>query len=488
MAPPGTAANGRACVVSRAPTPSGRPHVVIIGGGFSGAAVAWHLARSGAGAVDITVVEPRPRLGAGLAYGSIDPSHRINVPAAKMSLDPADPGHFVRWIEARDAVRDDPDATGPGGQLFPRRSVFGAYVGEQLEPLIEAGFVTHVRDRAVRATPAGRRFAITLEGGETMLADLVVLAVGHTEPQAPAGYAEALRDHPRFIADPWAPQAFTSLRPDDRLLIVGTGLTMADVVASLDAAGHRGPITAISRRGLTSRGHGPAGSSLGDFSTAPARTSLALLRRVRRALDDASTAGRPWQHVIDAVREQGFAIWSALPQDERRRLLRHLRPFWDSHRFRVAPQVAATIARRRRDGTLTIRAALTRDVVRDGDTIHLDLQDRWSGAATRLTVDAVILATGPAAGRLFDRSPVLDSLHRLGAIRPDALRLGIETDRHGRAVGAYGNADPRILVAGPLARATFGELMGLPEVAIHAVRVADAARAAMAQPASLASA
>ena len=467
---------------------AGRPQVVIVGGGFSGAAVAWHLARAGTREIDITVVEPRSRLGAGLAYGTDDPSHRINVPSTKMSLDPADPGHFVRWVEAREAVRDDPDAAAPGGQLFPRRSVFGAYVGDQLDPLLAAGVVAHVRDRVVDVTPAGRRFAVALEGGATLIADFLVLAVGHTEPQAPAGFAEALEHHPRFIANPWAPQAFAPLRPDDRVLVVGTGLTMADVVASLDAAGHRGPITAISRRGLTSRGHSPAGSPLGDFSSAPARTSRALLRRIRKTLDEAATAGRPWQHVIDAVREQGTAIWAALPHEERRRLLRHLRPFWDSHRFRVAPQVAATIAHRRRAGTLAIRAALTRDVVRDGDTIHIDLQDRWSGARTRLTVDAVILATGPAAGRLFDRLPVLRSLHRLGAIRPDALRLGIETDRHGRAVGASGETDPRILVAGPLARATFGELMGLPEVAIHAVRVADAVRAALAQTVSLANA
>jgi uncharacterized NAD(P)/FAD-binding protein YdhS len=462
--------------------------VVIIGGGFSGAAVAWHLARSGSRDAAVTVVEPRPRLGAGLAYETSDPSHRINVPAAKMSLDPADPGHFVRWIEARDAIRDDPEAIAPGGQLFPRRSTFGAYVGEQLDPLIAAGVVTHARDRAVDVTPAGRRFAVALEGGDAILADLIVLAVGHTEPQAPAGYAEALGDHPRFIANPWAPRAFASLRPDDRVLVVGTGLTMADVVASLDAAGHRGPITAISRRGLTSRGHGPAGSPLGDFSSAPARTSLALLRRVRRALSDAATVGRPWQHVIDAVREQGFAIWSALPQDERRRLLRHLRPFWDSHRFRVAPQLAALLARRHCEGMLAIRATRALTVSRDGDAIGVLLQDRWSGARSSLAVDAVILATGPATARLFDRSSVLESLNRLGSIRPDPLRLGIETDHHGRVIGALGTVDPRILVAGPLARAAFGELMGLPEVASHAARVADAAGAYLTQSASLASA
>jgi len=50
---------------------SRRPTIGIVGGGFSGAAVAWHLARASAPA-NIVVFEPNGTLGAGLAYGPGD--------------------------------------------------------------------------------------------------------------------------------------------------------------------------------------------------------------------------------------------------------------------------------------------------------------------------------------------------------------------------------------------------------------------------------
>ncbi|STQ45963.1 Uncharacterized protein conserved in bacteria [Ewingella americana] len=45
-------------------------HIVIVGGGFTGTALAIHLARRGAAGLQVTVIEPRPALARGVAYGT----------------------------------------------------------------------------------------------------------------------------------------------------------------------------------------------------------------------------------------------------------------------------------------------------------------------------------------------------------------------------------------------------------------------------------
>ena len=73
---------------------SAEPHIVIIGGGFSGAAVAIELLRLAPNGVRVTLLEPRQSPGAGVAYSTAEPTHRINVPAARMQLAGDEEGAF----------------------------------------------------------------------------------------------------------------------------------------------------------------------------------------------------------------------------------------------------------------------------------------------------------------------------------------------------------------------------------------------------------
>jgi uncharacterized NAD(P)/FAD-binding protein YdhS len=445
--------------------------VAIIGGGFSGAAVAWHLLRLRPELSHIVIVEPRAEIGRGLAYGAADPSHRINVPAARMSLIPDEPNHFDDWLIASGHLDADPAAHLADGRNFPARAVFGAYVNAEIAKLGER--IRHVAAFAedVTATPEG--YTIRCSNGETVHAGIVVLAVCHVPPSAPTLLEAALGGDPRFIANPWAPGVLDAIARDARVLIVGSGLTMADIVASLDRNGHRGEIVAVSRRGLRSRGHPAVPSEpYGDFATEPARTVRALVRRVRATVREAARKGKSWHGVLDQVRWQGPTIWGALPLRERRRLLRHLRPFWDVHRFRIAPQIEEALDRRAADGRFTLRTASLRGFAKEGDRIAVTLRDRRTGVSDTSAFDAVVLATGPAHGRAFADNPLLGALEAAGLARPDPLRLGIEVDQASRAIGADGEAREDLFVAGPLARGTFGELMGLPDVTNHAIRVA----------------
>lgn len=303
--------------------------IAIIGGGFTGAAIAWHFDRLGHAPARLVIVEPRRRLGGGVAYSADDPAFRINVPAARMSLDPDDGEDFVRWLSATDALARDAAALMPDGRSFPQRAVFGDYVGERIAPLLAENRLEHVMAKAtaIRRSEAG--YLIELDDGRDFSSDLVVLAVTHPPPEPPAILSPGLAGHPRFITDTTLSGALDAVRTDDRVLVVGTGLTGADIIASLDRRGHRGPITAIARRGLRSKGHPAAPMEpRGDFAATPETTALGLLRAIRAEVAAAESEGLTWHPVLDTVRTQGPAIWAALPPAERRRIVRHLRPYW----------------------------------------------------------------------------------------------------------------------------------------------------------------
>ncbi len=451
------------------------PVIAIVGGGVSGTAVAFHLLqRQTLKAGQLFIFEPRKRLGAGLAYDTQDPAHRINVPAAKMSLLPDDIEHFQRWLQEKNALADDEAAVAANGGLFPRRSVFGNYINSMIRPYVEDGRLVHLGQNVERVQRMGHRWKVTGAAGQSVEADILVVATSHPSPLPPRELQEALADHPRFVADPTRPDALAAIRAGDRVLVVGNGLTSADVIASLALRGHEGPITAISRRGLRSRGHAAVKQELfGDFVSQPSKTALDLLRRVRTAIREAEAEGRSWHAVIDQVRAQGRHLWQALPVEERRRLVRHLRPFWDVHRFRVAPQVEAVGERTLASGRLEVLAASVAAVdVTDG---VIDCTLRLSRSERRIDkqFDAVVVTTGPGHRGILQSQGWIDELSNAGFLALDPARLGLACDMQSRALATDGTAVPSLFISGPLARGTFGELMGLPEVVEHAVLVAE---------------
>jgi uncharacterized NAD(P)/FAD-binding protein YdhS len=87
----------------------------------------------------------------------------------------------------------------------------------------------------------------------------------------------------------------------------------------------------------------------------------------------------------------------------------------------------------------------------------------------------VILATGPAHGSVIEAVPALMDLAELGLVKADPLKLGLHVAQSGHAVPQSGPPDVSVMVAGPLARGTVGELMGVPEVISWAEHIARAA-------------
>lgn len=457
--------------------------IVILGGGFTGASLAWQLARMRL-PVRLTVVEPRAELGRGLAYSATDPAHRLNVPAHRMSIDPENRADFADWLAAHPELTEA-QAAAPNGDLHVQRALFGRYVAERLAPHLASGAVRHVRARAsdVAHGPEGG-LLLHLSDDSRIHADLLVLATGHPTPALPGPLA-GLAGSKVLLADPGDAEALAAIPSEARVLVLGAGLSAADAIATLERLGHAGPITALSRRGLRARaqGTGQQQDSQADFTDPPARQVSDLLRRVRHAIVDDQARGGDWHATFWRLRAQAPQIWQALDMTARRRFLRHLRVWWDVHRYRLAPQTEAALARLAAQGRLAFVAGHLLEARQSGDGADIRWRPRGRTEPRQTRFDRVIVTTGPAQDRCIGANPALAALARLGLIAPCPLGLGLATTAVCHALDARGRASDRVLIAGPLARGHLGELTGAPECASQGGQIArEIARQALLAP------
>ncbi len=437
---------------------------VIVGGGFSGAVLALKLARAWPGA-PVTLVERGARAGVGLAYGACAPHHLLNVPVSRMEcgLSPT----FGEWLQGCGADLADALAESGGAlpDAFVPRALFGRYVEALLADALAArgeGLV-RLRGEAVRVLEAPAR-GVVLDDGREVEAGLVVLATGNMapgRPGAPAG-AEVL-EGAAFIPDPWAPDAFHGLDPDGAVLLVGAGLTMADVVLRLEADGHRGPLTAVSRHGWRPERHAAGGAWEPFLRRAEPRSAREALRLVRAELARARAAGVPWQRVFDAARPDAARVWRGWSPAERARFLRHLRARWDVHRHRMAPRIADRLDALMASGRLRVRAGRVRGLEPAPNGVTVELARRGGGCERIGPVARIVNCTGPRSDFHRLEAPLYGHLRRRDLLHPDALRLGLDTD-HGAVVDAAGVASSWLHAVGPLTRPALWEVTAVPEI------------------------
>lgn len=425
------------------------PRVAIVGGGYSGTALAIALARRGASPI---LIERGPRPGRGAAYGTSRPEHLLNVRANGMSAFADAPADFADWF-ARQG--------GSPIQFAPRR-LYGAYIVDRLAAAMASG---------VSIVPGT---AADIDGGDVLLADgrrieadAAVLALGNFAPALPAVLAP-LAGGDRLAAEPWTAEFAQGLTEDDAVLLVGTGLTAVDAAVTLEAIGYRGRILALSRRGLRPRSHAEIPVAAAGLTAIAHRRLLPLMRFVRA---EAKRIG--WRAAVDQLRPLTIGLWQGASDAERRRFLRHLRPWWDVHRHRIAPQIARRLDMMEQEGRLAFAAGRIVSAAPDGAGAHIRWRPRGSDTTEALQVRRVVNCTGPEADIARAGDPLLDRLQAAGTIRPDALRLAIDVDDEARVIGADGALSDQLYAIGPMSRGHFWEIVAVPDIRLQVAALAD---------------
>lgn len=454
--------------------------VAIVGGGAAGTLTAIRLLRHSARPMHIALVERRPEPARGLAYGTRHDEHLLNVPAGKMSGFAETPDDFLDYALAR----GNPDGL-PRDALakaFLPRRLYGDYLRTRLDEARAASSsrLDVLHDTAVAIDRRAGGWQLALASGTVLSADAVVLAVGNAPRPLPARGATGLPAG-RVVAA-WDPDAVHGIGRDEAVAIVGSGLSMADSVLSLERDGHRGPIHVLSRHALPPLPHAPF-ARLADVDV-DALAALSLRGRVaflRKHVRMAAQQGLPWQAVMEAIRPFGPRLWQSMTPADQRRFLRHVVRHWDVHRHRVATSVDAVLTRLRETGQLKPQRVRLQQASALADG-RIRLQGSTpDGHLLQLDVDRIVNAAGVELRVQLMGNPLLDDLlgKGLAVPGPHALGLASAEDDEGALIDADGHAQPDLRVLGSLRIGTAWESLAIPELRVQA---ADAAAHLLARP------
>jgi uncharacterized NAD(P)/FAD-binding protein YdhS len=434
------------------------PVVAICGNGASAVALLHALAASALIPLTIVVIgtgEP----GAGLAYATRNASHLLNTPAGRMSVHPDEPDQFVQWLRKRDLW-----TPGWNNQFVPRQH-YGRYLRDAaaMATLVPGLTVRFLQGQVISLTRNRAAWRVAHDNGQ-IDADFVVLATGNDMPSPLAPrLAPALRG---LVADnPWD---LPPTRPDERILVLGTGLTAVDTILSLADRGHQGELTMLSRHGMLPHTHARP-QSFPPLAEPHPRTVRGLLRALRVAAgpsrDDAH-----WQGVMEAMRPHWHEAWQSLPPAEQRRFLRHGATIWNMHRHRLAPQVAQRLHQAlNRNGRLLKGRIVGMEAGRDGAAM---IRIASRGTQVTIAADRIVNCMGPNSDPEKSHNPLIENIVASLQARTAPCGIGLDVTSDDRVIAYDGLAHASLYAMGALTRGRWWEITALPEIVLQARDIA----------------
>jgi uncharacterized NAD(P)/FAD-binding protein YdhS len=377
--------------------------IAIIGSGFSGTMCAVHLLQQTQIPLHIFLIDKKD-FGRGVAYASIDDCLLLNVRASNMSAFPDKPAHFIDWLKAKGLKVDSHD--------FISRNIYGDYLNALLE---EAQKSTSSRLEIINDEVKNIESGNVVLSQASLQVDKIILAIGLEFK--PVDFKKILQT------------------PNEPLTVIGTGLSMVDLVVYLNKHNYKGKIKALSRHGRLPSAHVLFDSNIPkpayNFADNTKLSSVfTLIKSDIKKYD--------WRLVIDAIRPHTQKLWKEFSFSEKKQFLRHCRSLWDVHRHRMSPDHNEILNTKRTDGSLEIIKAGFKKYKPETQTV-IELK-----------------------GLAFDSTPgLIHTLLQNNIVKKDSLSLGLATDN-------YGQAAPAIYTLGPLRRGELWECTAVPEIRAQA--------------------
>jgi uncharacterized NAD(P)/FAD-binding protein YdhS len=431
--------------------------LVIIGDGFAAAVMAIHLLRKGIAADSLTIMGSG-FLGKGNAYGCASPFFRLNVREDLLIVFSEDPLHFARWAEAN---IDDPEAKTSAG-FFYRRADFGRYISELVAAEVGFDKIQRIQSKVCTLNQEQGLWRLDTADGGVIYAEKAIIATGNSPSTWPCPMQKEIGEQAsaRMIENPWTGHYLSSIGTEERIVLLGGGLTALDAIYALAAQGHRGPITVVGPRPVfppTQAQWIRQKQPNWPEKLSPAR----LVRFMRQYLPQASTTSTEWQSAWEELRPNLNSIWQQFTPHQRQIVFKRMGWVWSLYRFRASPQTIKAYEQLKVNHQIQFVVGRAKQVECSESAITVQLNNGQSIQAER-----IINCTGVGAD-LFLNKLIADAIAIL-----DSLGTAIAVDTHLNVLKPNQRAWNNLWMLGPATMGSLGDVIAASAISKQAEELA----------------
>lgn len=434
--------------------------IAIIGGGISGTLTVLQCLKQCHHSLAILWFDSKNQFCKGLAYSTTDENHLLNVRANNMSVFRDEPDHFVNWLGVHHSSYSSKD--------FVPRKIYGLYVQHTFESLQLTNPTVRIQTIAQEVTGVLQtKYGFEILSDQTYKAGKLILALGNFLPAHPRSISKDFISSENYVQNAFDSSLIEKALTHKDITIIGSGLTMIDVVVSLAHQHYTGTIRVISPHGYIPQAHTEQPlPSIAPFIEANKTYRLSeLLSLVKNQLKKAKEEQLNPHSVIDAMRPFLQNIWMNFSLDEKQQFLRHLRHKWGVARHRAPVQSIKLFNELKLSGRLILAKGRIYDIQRIGDGFEVYFTDSKNKGG-KFRTSFLINCTGPEAdyGRLT--SPLVQQLFKNGLIDSDMLKYGLNAQKDGQI-------SQNLYTLGPPLKGILWESVAVPEIRVQAREIAS---------------
>ncbi len=442
--------------------------IAIIGGGFSGLMSAVHIFRNAKAPVHLHIINSGNEFPKGVAYSTEHPWHLLNVRAFNMSAFPDEQTHFINFLKHHPKyIHTNEDELIIS---FIPRKIYGEYlfsIWENLQQEIKSSAnssVTVYNSSAVNSDLKKDKTEITLENGEKIFADKIIIATGHSAPTQPDFISDEVAKSKFYFGNPWSKWENNFSDEGGDAFIIGSGLTMVDTVLSLLNKNLKGKIYFNSRHGLLPLSHQHFIKS--EFLTVndiPSPRLLDIIKIFRKWVAFFKAEGKPEFLAADKFRPITQNIWRGWTLHEKKYFLRFLKTPWNVARHRIADEIFQTLDRAINEGKLIYVPGKIKLIAVNENNLSVQVSASKNNVQS-FRINHLFNCTGPKDSYKNSTNPFIRSLINSGVASPDDLDMGLKVARNYAVINNAGEISDSIFTTGVVIKGSFWESFAVPDL------------------------